>query len=111
VAGNVDIHGRAVGHRRLALHDAHPSLVGPHFATESRGGRRNSQAVDAQSERQLRRQLRAALQPAGQQVPVRAAVYDVVQVETSKQQLDMARDPVEGSLDRALRSISREKQS
>ena len=109
VAMNVEIHGRAVGHRRLALHDAHPALAGPHFAMEPRGGERPSQVTNAQSERQLRGRLRAALQTAAQ--PVSSPAYDVVQVETARPQQGVARDPAEGSLDRALRSISREKQS
>jgi len=62
VPGHWPLQGHAIGHRRLIVNTAHPTVAGPHFPVSAASKRSSRSSTSAQAdERKLRQELRSAV--------------------------------------------------
>jgi len=104
------LHGIAIGHRRIMVHERHTELAGPHFG--ERAKRKRQREVVHAVERQIESES-----PAETELPDRAEVAPQVTINPSPNEFDVVQPETEksspaintlGPLDRALRAINKE---
>lgn len=105
------LHGIAIGHRRIMVHERHTELAGPHFGERAKRKRQREvvHALERQVEREAQPETKSS-EPVAESAP-KASVnpspneFDVVQPEPEQRAPSF--DGL-GPLDRALRAINKE---